>query len=219
MKTISQNTTNSWHRSLSRCLLHLDFNVLSITQGHFRTIRLSKKNHGYFRTILMYVKPFLFDSEIHKINPYTNMKQNILQYALLSFSDTSVLCLLSVCMCSLGQRSFLMLHCLSGTVSLAKLDHQMHSHISDYLWNLTSSNYPIDCVCVVFLCSCASLFWLCFGALLCNGLCAPTWRNNTGKSTLLLLLHKRQNKLGMREVKWGVTATVLTKSTNCSIDQ
>ena len=78
---------------------------------------------GYFRTILIYVKSFLFDSEIHKINPYVNMKQNILQYTLLSSSDTSILCLLSECMCSLGQRSFLMLRCLSGTVSLAKLYH------------------------------------------------------------------------------------------------
>ena len=42
---------------------------------------------------------------------------------------------------------FLMLHHLSGTISLAKLGHQEHTHLSDRLWNLTSSSYPTDCVC------------------------------------------------------------------------
>ena len=49
------------------------------------------------------------------------------------------------CMHSPGQRSFsYMLHCLSGTVSLAKLDHQTHSCLLNHLWNLTSSGYPVD---------------------------------------------------------------------------
>ena len=51
---------------------------------------------------------------------------------------------------------FFMLHSLSETVSLAKLDHQTHSHLLNHLWNLTSSSYPTDslslslslCVCV-----------------------------------------------------------------------
>ena len=84
-----------------------------------------------------------------------------------------------------------------------------HSQLWNHLWNLTSSSYPIDwltryvcvCVCVVYVrvhvcacmcaCMCAhvparrSLFWLCF--VLCNGLCAPVWRNNTFKCTVLLL--------------------------------
>ena len=37
-----------------------------------------------------------------------------------------------------------MLHCLSGTVSLAKLDHQTHSYLLNHLWNLTSSSCPVD---------------------------------------------------------------------------
>ena len=32
--------------------------------------------------------------------------------------------------------------------SVANLDHQTHSHLSNHHWNLTSSSYPIDCVCV-----------------------------------------------------------------------
>ena len=42
---------------------------------------------------------------------------------------------------------FLMLHCLSGTVSLVKLHHQTHSHLSSNLSNLTSSSHPVNCVC------------------------------------------------------------------------
>ena len=75
---------------------------------------------------------------------------------------------------------FLMLHHLSGTVSLSKLD-QTHSHLLNHLWYLTSSSYPIDSVwvCVLacvggWVCVCVggggvvwsgvygSLFWLCF---------------------------------------------------------
>ena len=102
---------------------------------------------------------------------------------------------------------FLMLHHLPGAVSLAKWHHQIQSHLSNHLSNLTSSSYPIDCVCVcvyvcvcvhVFMCLCVcvcvcvcverggcpaactggSLFLLCFGSLLCNGLCASSWRNS-----------------------------------------
>ena len=129
-----------------------------------------------------------------------------------------------LCACThLVRYLFLMLHCLSGTVSLAKLDHQTHSHLS----NLASWSYPIDCMCQNVWCSqlsmaapstffnrlktnldllvelgdglkastlvlspgreivhlikrtCRSLFWLCFGSLLCNRLCALIWRNST----------------------------------------
>ena len=55
---------------------------------------------------------------IELLNVYTPVRQ------LRSSSDTSTLCLLSVCTHSLGQRSFRMLHRLSGTVSLATLYHQ-----------------------------------------------------------------------------------------------
>ena len=34
-------------------------------------------------------------------------------------------------------------------------------------------------VCVVRTCECGSLFRLCLGSLLCNGLCAPIWKNST----------------------------------------
>ena len=51
------------------------------------------------------------------------------------------------CACThLVRDLFLMLHHLSGQVSFTKLGHQTHSHLSNHLWNLTSSNYPIDCV-------------------------------------------------------------------------
>ena len=77
----------------------------------------------------------------------------------------------------------LMVHRLSGTVSLAKLDHQAHSHLLNHLWNLTASSYPIDSVCVC-VCVCVHarsrkfvLTVFCF--LPYNGLCAPVWRNNT----------------------------------------
>ena len=42
----------------------------------------------------------------------------------------------------------LMLHHLSGTVSLAKLNRQTHSHLSTHLSNLTSSSHPNYCVYV-----------------------------------------------------------------------
>ena len=65
----------------------------------------------------------------------------------------------------------LMLLCLSGTVSLAKLDHQTLTAFDlNHVWNLTSSSYPIDCACVcihvcvcVFVCACLRKFVLtCF---------------------------------------------------------
>ena len=76
----------------------------------------------------------------------------------------------ALCTCTDWVRGlFLLLHCLSGTASLAKLNHQTHSCLSKHLWNLCSSGYPVDSV---YVCMCAptSLFWLCFGSLLCNGL-------------------------------------------------
>ena len=57
---------------------------------------------------------------------------------------SSSLCLPSVCTQLFGQRSFSYTS-LSGPVSLAKLGHQTCSHLSNHLWNLTSSNYPVDC--------------------------------------------------------------------------
>ena len=37
---------------------------------------------------------------------------------------------------------------LSGTASISKLGRQTHSQLSNDLWNLTSSIFPIDSVCV-----------------------------------------------------------------------
>ena len=54
---------------------------------------------------------------------------------------------------------FLMLHCLFGTVSLAKSDHQTRSHPSNIV-EISSSSYPIDCV---FVCACVyALAEVCF---------------------------------------------------------
>ena len=69
---------------------------------------------------------------------------------------------------------FLMLHRLSGTVSLSKLDHQIHSH---HFKNLTSSSYPIDCMCMCArVCACLQKFVL---TVFCSSLCAPIGRNST----------------------------------------
>ena len=98
---------------------------------------------------------------------------------------------------SSGYYQFLMLHHLSGTVSLAKLGHQTHSqsHLSNQLWNLTSSSCPTEreweresacvfvcmCVCMqacmhvcmhVCVCVCMRVCMLVFDFLLCNGLCS-----------------------------------------------
>ena len=67
---------------------------------------------------------------------------------------------------------FLMLHHLSGTVSSAKLDYQTHSHLSNYLWNLTSSNDHTDSVCV---CACVRVcvrVCVCVCVCMCACMCA-----------------------------------------------
>ena len=92
---------------------------------------------------------------------------------------------------------FLMLHCLSGTVSLSKSDRQTHSHLSTLLIMFQIS--PLQamlltlCVCGVVWCVCVCVYWChgwvggggggvrackwkfidCFGPLLCNWLYAP----------------------------------------------
>ena len=70
--------------------------------------------------------------------------------------DSSCLCLPSVRTHSLGQikKIKIMLHRLSGTVSLLKLDHRTQSHLSNHHWNFTSSAYAYsDSVCVC-MCVC-----------------------------------------------------------------
>ena len=68
----------------------------------------------------------------------------------------------------------LMLHRLSGTVSLAKLDHQTDLRLSNQLWNLTSLSYSTVCVCVCSWKFVLTIFWF----FVCNGLCAPIWKNS-----------------------------------------
>ena len=65
-------------------------------------------------------------------------------------------------------------------------------HLSKHLWNLSSLGYPVDSV-YVRMCPPTSLFWLCFGSLLGNGLCAPVWRNSAWKSTSVVLFISRCN--------------------------
>ena len=105
-----------------------------------------------------------------------------------SSSDTSVLNLPSVHTHSLGRRSFSYAAPSVWKLSLARLDHQTHSP----LWNifeispLKLSYWLCVCVCV---CTCLQKFVLTvFCSLLCDGLCAPIWRNSTWKSTLLLFV-------------------------------
>ena len=110
---------------------------------------------------------------------------------------------LNVCSDSLGQGSFFffffffMLHRLSGTVFLAKLDHQTDSRFVfiffiffNHLWNLTSSSCPVDTV-GGWVRACLrvrrSLFWL-FCSLLCNGLHAPVWRKYHIKEYIIMMI-------------------------------
>ena len=68
----------------------------------------------------------------------------------------------------------LMLHCLSVTVSLAKLGRRANSHLLNHLWNQTSSSYPIDCVCVhvcVCACVCVCVCIKCLCACVCVCVC------------------------------------------------
>ena len=103
---------------------------------------------------------------------------------------------------------FLCCTSVSGTVSLAKFGRYTHllNHFWNLTAssNPVDSAYVYMCVCVcvcvrvcvrvcvcVRTCVCAcmhacvhthtrrSLFHLCFGSLLCNGLCAPAWNNST----------------------------------------
>ena len=74
-----------------------------------------------------------------------------------------------------GQRSFFLLHCLSGAVFLLKLNCQTHSHLSNHLWTLTSSSY-IDFVCVsVCVCMCVFLC-ACVFVCVCGGGAHTRWR-------------------------------------------
>ena len=81
---------------------------------------------------------------------------------------------LCACTC-LVRNLFLMLHCLSGTASLLKLDRQTHSHLSDHLWNLTPSSFSTDCACVcvcVHECVCACVqVCVCVCMLVCVSMC------------------------------------------------
>ena len=66
---------------------------------------------------------------------------------------------------------------LSGTVSLAKLGQQTHSHLLNHLKShLFKLSYWL-CVCVRVHSQKFALTVFC--SLLCNGLCAPIWRTST----------------------------------------
>ena len=95
---------------------------------------------------------------------------------------------------SLGRRFFIffMLHRLSGTVSLAKLDHQ--THIFQNIFEI-SPLYAVLLTLFVCLSVCLSVSLFVRARsqkfncvlVLCNGLCALIWRNSPPKSTLLSL--------------------------------
>ena len=66
-----------------------------------------------------------------------------------SSSDTFILCCPSLCTHTCLVRDLFSYPELSGTVSLAKLDHQTHSRLLNHLRNLTSSSsFACVCVCV-----------------------------------------------------------------------
>ena len=93
-------------------------------------------------------------------------------------SNTPILCLPSVRTHLLGQRSF--------SYAVTSISSSLHCKVrsSDKLRFFRSSlkshllklSYWLHAWC---LCACKSLFWLSFGSLLWNGLCATVWRNGT----------------------------------------
>ena len=81
--------------------------------------------------------PFL-DTWLNSLK-FTNQPKTYALLLILSFF------IFPLCMRNcLVRELFLMLHHLSGTVSVAKLGHQTCSYLSNHLWNLTYSGYPTD---------------------------------------------------------------------------
>ena len=121
-----------------------------------------------------------------------------------SSSDTSILCLPSVCTHSLGQKSFSHAAALSVWNSVRFSYIVRHTHIFQIIFEISLLHAVLltvhVCVCVcVCVCACVRAcvrvcvrarvqvcFDCVFVSLLCSGLCAPNWRNNM-KCTLLLL--------------------------------
>ena len=63
------------------------------------------------------------------------------------------------------------------------------SHLFKLSYWLSVCVYVCVCVCVcVRARACSWLFWLGFSALLCNGLCAPIWRNNTKEYIISMII-------------------------------
>ena len=90
---------------------------------------------------------------------------------IIALAGIIIFCPLRTCTC-LVRDLFLMLLHLSGTVCLAKLGHQTHSHLLNHLWNLTFSSYPIDCHICVCVCVCMCL---CVHAYVCVCLHMCEW--------------------------------------------
>ena len=63
-------------------------------------------------------------------------------------SDTSILCIPTVCRHYLVKDHFLMLRRQSGTLSLTKSSHPTPSHPSNHHLKLILISSPTDCVCV-----------------------------------------------------------------------
>ena len=99
-----------------------------------------------------------------------------------SSSDTFILCYPSLCTRTCLVRYLFSYPELSGTVSLAKLDHQAHSCLLKHLGNLTSSS-SLVCVCVrlcVCVCVCVRVCSRTFVlTVFCSLLCSPIWRTGT----------------------------------------
>ena len=72
----------------------------------------------------------------------------------------------------------------------------LKSHLFQLAYWLCVCVCACECVCVcVCVCTCTlrSLFWLCSGSLLCNGLWTPICKNSTWKCIVLLLPFTTEN--------------------------
>ena len=86
---LEQNTVSTFGLRLLGIIQQLDFNILLIAQGHIRMIKFCQKANAHFKTLfILHVSPF--SSQIHKINPYTNIKQNRLQNKFLKVSSFNI---------------------------------------------------------------------------------------------------------------------------------
>ena len=88
-------------------------------------------------------------------------------HQLRSSCDTSILCFTSVCMCLLGQKSFS--YAALYVWNSLRFKIRLSNTLTSFKSSLKSELFSL----LLTVRRCISLISLCFGSLLCNGLCAP----------------------------------------------